>query len=74
MLAWFLIDLAGYPFCEMPALKGGTALRRRWFEDYRFSEDLDFTLTRRITFEKMMVGLNENLRHRQSRLGPENRF
>lgn len=25
--------------------KGGTSLRKCWFEDYRFSEDLDFTLT-----------------------------
>ncbi len=59
VLAWFLIGLAGHPFREVLVLKGGTALRRRWFEDYRFSEDLDFTLTRRITFEKIMAGLNE---------------
>jgi predicted nucleotidyltransferase component of viral defense system len=59
VLAWFLTDLAGHPFREMLVLKGGTALRRRWFVDYRFSEDLDFTLPRRITFEKIMVGLNE---------------
>jgi predicted nucleotidyltransferase component of viral defense system len=61
VLAWFLTDLAGHPFREMLVLKGGTALRRRWFVDYRFSEGLDFTLTRRITFEKIMVGLNEIL-------------
>jgi predicted nucleotidyltransferase component of viral defense system len=41
------------------AFKGGTALRRCWFEDYRFSEDLDFTLTRPITLEDILVGLTE---------------
>ncbi len=29
--------------------KGGTALRKCYFSDYRFSQDLDFTLTRSIT-------------------------
>ena len=43
----------------MLAFKGGTALRRCWFGDYRFSEDLDFTLTRPITFEEILAGLNE---------------
>lgn len=38
--------------------KGGTALRRCWFEDYRFSEDLDFTLARPITLEEILAGLN----------------
>jgi predicted nucleotidyltransferase component of viral defense system len=51
--------LADHPFYEMLVVKGATALRRRWFENYRFSEDLDFTLTRRITFEKIMAELNE---------------
>ncbi len=41
VLAWFLTGLAGHPLSEVLAFKGGTALRRCWFEDYRFSEDLD---------------------------------
>jgi len=59
VLAWFLTGLAGHPLREVLAFKGGTALRRCWFEDYRFSEDLDFTLTRPITLEKILAGLNE---------------
>ena len=59
VLAWFLTGLAGHPLREVLAFKGGTALRRCWFEDYRFSEDLDFTLTRPITFENILTGLNE---------------
>jgi hypothetical protein len=30
---------------ESLILKGGTALRKYYFEDYRVSEDLDFTLS-----------------------------
>jgi predicted nucleotidyltransferase component of viral defense system len=59
VLAWFLTGLAGHPLREVLAFKGGTALRRCWFEDYRFSEDLDFTLIRPITFEEILAGLGE---------------
>ena len=59
VLAWFLTGLAGHPLREVLAFKGGTALRRCWFEDYRFSEDLDFTLTRPITLEDILAGLDE---------------
>ncbi|MGH7442258.1 MAG: nucleotidyl transferase AbiEii/AbiGii toxin family protein [bacterium] len=40
------------------AFKGGTALRRCWFDGYRFSEDLDFTLTRPVPFEKILSDLD----------------
>ena len=59
VLAWFLTGLAGHPLRDVLAFKGGTALRRCWFEEYRFSEDLDFTLTRPITFEEILAGLDE---------------
>lgn len=59
MLAWFLTGLAGHPLREVLAFKGGTALRRCWFGGYRFSEDLDFTLTRPITPENILAGLGE---------------
>ncbi len=59
VLAWFLTGLAGHPLRDVLAFKGGTALRRCWFKDYRFSEDLDFTLTRPISLEEIMAGLNE---------------
>src|SRR5262245_3613573 len=44
-LAWFLVGLSRTPLREALAFKGGTALKRCYFGDYRFSEDLDFTLT-----------------------------
>ena len=59
VLAWFLTGLAGHPLRKVLAFKGGTALRRCWFKDYRFSEDLDFTLARAITLEEILAGLNE---------------
>ena len=59
VLAWFLTGLAGHPLREVLAFKGGTALRRCWFEDYRFSEDVDFTLTQPITFGAIRAGLDE---------------
>ena len=45
VLAWFLTCLADHPMREHLAFKGGTALRRCWIEGYRFSEDMDFTIT-----------------------------
>lgn len=36
------------------ALKGGTALTRCYFADYRFSEDLDFTLRETISFDDLL--------------------
>jgi predicted nucleotidyltransferase component of viral defense system len=59
VLAWFLTGLAGHPLRDVLAFKGGTAMRRCWFEGYRFSEDLDFTLTRPITLEDILTGLGE---------------
>jgi uncharacterized protein len=59
VLAWVLIGLANHPLREFLAFKGGTALRRCWFADYRFSEDLDFTLIRPMSIDDILRGLNE---------------
>lgn len=50
-LAWFLATLSGSPLKAILAFKGGTALKRCYFDDYRFSEDLDFTLLRPTSLE-----------------------
>jgi uncharacterized protein len=50
-LAWFLAGLSRAPLRERLAFKGGTALKRCYFGDYRFSEDLDFTLRGDVPFE-----------------------
>jgi len=50
-LAWFLVALSRTPLRERLAFKGGTALKRCYFGDYRFSEDLDFSLATETTSE-----------------------
>ncbi|GAI08967.1 unnamed protein product [marine sediment metagenome] len=43
VLSWILIGIAKSKICDMLSFKGGTALKKFYFPDYRFSEDLDFT-------------------------------
>lgn len=45
-LGWMLAGIAAHPdFGSSWVFKGGTCLKKCYFETYRFSEDLDFTLT-----------------------------
>jgi predicted nucleotidyltransferase component of viral defense system len=44
VLSWMLIAIAESELAPRMAFKGGTALKKVYFPDYRFSEDLDFTL------------------------------
>lgn len=44
VLSWLLVALAESELRQGLAFKGGTALKRCYYPDYRFSEDLDFTL------------------------------
>ena len=44
VLSWILTGISQTPVLrDTLAFKGGTALRKCYFKDYRFSEDLDFT-------------------------------
>jgi len=52
-LAWFLVALSRTPLRERLVFKGGTAIKRCYFGDYRFSEDLDFTLATESTFDEI---------------------
>lgn len=52
-VAWFLAELAESELRRSLAFKGGTALKRCYFGDYRFSEDLDFTLIVPLPFEEI---------------------
>ena len=52
-LAWFLSGLAESDLQRSLAFKGGTALKRCYFGDYRFSEDLDFTLLEPMPFDNI---------------------
>lgn len=52
-IAWFLVGLSRSTLRNKIVFKGGTALRRCHYSEYRFSEDLDFTLLQPLSFEEL---------------------
>jgi predicted nucleotidyltransferase component of viral defense system len=44
VLGWLLAGLATLPMSSLWIFKGGTCVKKCFFETYRFSEDLDFSL------------------------------
>ena len=56
-LAWFLEELAVADLRATLGFKGGTALKRCYFGDYRFSEDLDFTLIAHMSPDELKARL-----------------
>ncbi len=58
-LSWFLVGLSRSPLRERLLFKGGTALKKCYFPDYRFSEDLDFTLVEPVPFETIRREVEE---------------
>jgi hypothetical protein len=58
-LAWFLVSLSRSSLRDILAFKGGTALKRCYFGDYRFSGDLDFTLTMAVPLEMILASLEK---------------
>lgn len=73
-LAWFLVGLSQSSLNEILAFKGGTALKRCYFGDYRFSEDLDFTLTEEVSFEAIVEQLDSIFAETRRASGIELRF
>jgi len=57
-LSWFLAGLSQSPLGDRLFFTGGTALKKCYFPDYRFSEDLDFTLAEEVPFETIRNGLD----------------
>ena len=57
-LSWFLVGLSRSPLRSRLLFKGGTALKKCYFPDYRFSEDLDFTLAEEAPFETIRKELD----------------
>ena len=44
VLTWVLHAIAASPLQDKLAFKGGTAIKKMYVPEYRFSEDLDFTV------------------------------
>ena len=60
VLAWLLTQIPTNSLLSASlAFKGGTALRRMHFGEYRFSEDLDFTLTQEVSLEDLFKAFKE---------------
>lgn len=56
MLGWLLAGIYKHPvIAKTWVFKGGTCLKKCFFETYRFSEDLDFTLTNASQIEESFL-------------------
>lgn len=62
-IAWILVGIARSELPKWLAFKGGTALKRCYFGDYRFSEDLDFTLLEGASVEQVLEEFKTAFRH-----------
>ena len=59
-LGWALWGIAEHQYLARPLVfKGGTCLRKCYFPAYRFSEDLDFTATKRFDVDGLVGALAE---------------
>ena len=65
MLSWILKGVAQHKHLSKTIVfKGGTVLKKIYFEDYRFSEDLDFTLlNNEITNEQIFAWFKETFEY-----------
>ena len=70
VLGWMLQGISEHQATKMWAFKGGTSLKKCFFETFRFSEDLDYTLNDNTqlntdflldTFYTIVDSLNENV-------------
>ena len=57
-LSWFLIGLSHSPLKNTLLFKGGTCIKKCYIPDYRFSEDLDFTMAEETPFENIQKYLD----------------
>ena len=58
VITWLLLGISRSPLEKLLAFKGGTALKKLYFKDYRYSEDLDFTVLEKTRREKLQVYLS----------------
>src|SRR5699024_10041028 len=61
ILSWILLGISQHErLSKIIVFKGGTVLKKVYFEDYRFSEDLDFTmLNKEIANEQIFEWFNK---------------
>ena len=61
VLGWFLQAITAHPVLGTWVFKGGTCLKKCFFDTYRFSEDLDFTIPneKEVSVETLMTALGD---------------
>ncbi len=61
LLGWVLASIGRHPVLGEWVFKGGTCLKKCFFDTYRFSEDLDFTLPDSVPYDldSLLKGLVE---------------
>ena len=63
VISWVIYGIANNPFLKKNLIfKGGTVLKKVYFPDYRFSEDLDFTFIGDFNVETIKVSYSEMIR------------
>jgi predicted nucleotidyltransferase component of viral defense system len=71
-LSWFLVALHGTGrLADFLRFKGGTCLRKCYFADYRFSEDLDFTATAYLSPDDLTNWVERAVRWSADHDGPD---
>ena len=73
-LSWFLVGMSTTPLKDILAFKGGTAIKKCYIPDYRFSEDLDFTLREETALETIKSHLDEAFSRTEEASGIKIRF
>ena len=68
-LSWFLAGLSVTILRDILAFKGGTAIKKCYIPDYRFSEDLDFTLRNDFSFDNILEQLDAAFKHTEQASG-----
>lgn len=69
LLTWLLAGLSESPLFSKMWFTGGTALKKAYYEDYRFSEDIDFFTPDPCTSKHMTQKLTEALEWIYNELG-----
>lgn len=73
-LGWFIAAFySANVLADHLCFKGGTALRKCYFADYRFSEDLDFTAQARVTPDQLLEWVERATRWAAEANGPDYR-
>lgn len=61
VITWLLLALADSELKGKIVFKGGTALKKIYFPDFRYSEDLDFTVIKEIKVETLIDELQKTV-------------